>query len=66
MGREGKAPSPRLPGLLYLHVQEEETVGNTGLVGYLKVMIEKEYPEYILAFDKVETLRNMKWLKLMK
>lgn len=32
VGREGKAPSPRLPGLLYLHVQEEETVGNTELL----------------------------------
>ncbi|PKU39313.1 solute carrier organic anion transporter family member 1c1-like [Limosa lapponica baueri] len=36
-------------------------------MGQLKVMIEKEYPEYILAFDKEEeTLRNMKFPRLMK
>ena len=32
VGKGGKAPSPPFPGLLYLHVQEEETVGNTVLL----------------------------------
>jgi len=38
----------------------------SSLMGQLKVMIEKEYPEYNLAFDKEETLRNMKWPTLIK
>ena len=32
MGRGDKAPCPPFPGLLYLHVQEEETTGNTVLL----------------------------------
>lgn len=35
-------------------------------MGQLKVIAEKEYPQYIFVFDKEETLRNMKWPRLMK
>lgn len=53
-----------------LHVQEKETVPamcclQSSLIEQLKVMIKKEYAEYIIALD-VETLRNMKWLKLIE
>jgi len=37
----------------------------SSLMGQLSVMIDSEYPEYILAFDKKESLRNIKWLRLI-
>lgn len=51
-------------------MQEKETVTamcclQSSLIEQLKVMIKKEYPEYIIVFD-LESLRNMKCLKLMK
>lgn len=72
VGRGDKAPSP-LFLVSYIFMCKKKKLLATpccclqsSLMGQLKVTLEKEYPEYILAFDKEETLRNMKWPRLMK